>query len=310
MAECERCGGTRWVIESDGDHRIARACPKCRVPDQADRRLRSAQIPPRYLDRGFDIFSIHDPTQEAALKRAIAFVENYPLNERGLLLAGPCGVGKTHLAVAALKALIIERKVSGRFVDESELLRRLQFSYGPDSPDTERDVLLPLMNVELLVWDDLGTRRQTDWARETIGMILNYRYTNRLLTLMTSNWSLEPSDRDQKSSELLQERIGLRLFSRILEMCEVVRVTGPDARAEIHKAGQDFKTRRRQVRTIPAGLVKCPSCRSARVVQPSHSESNSRAPSGFILEDFVCGDCGARFQARYSLKTAQVEYTR
>lgn len=309
MSECAQCNGTGWVLEDVGGYQAARPCPGCRLARATARRLKAAAIPPRYFDRGFDLYSIHHPLQEAALKRSIEFVEAYPAVERGLLLAGPCGVGKTHLAVAALKNLISEKSVAGRFVDESELLRRLQFSYGPDSPDTEREVLLPLMNTELLVWDDLGTRRPTDWVRETVGMVLNHRYTNRRMTIMTTNWPLHRPDRETSGVQTLEERIGVRLFSRILEMCEVVDVDGPDARTQIHKAGADFKTqRRRNSWTIPAGLARCPRCQSARVVKRAQSDNRPPSGPGSILAEFVCGDCGDEFRARFFPATAKLEY--
>ncbi len=306
MAQCATCGGTGWVrVEVDG-YPAARPCPDCRASRATSRRLESAGIPPRYLDRGFDLYSIHHPSQETALKRSIDYVEAWPEADRGLLWSGPCGVGKTHLAVAVLKALVEEKGVTGRFVDESELLRRLQFSYGPDSPDTEREVLLPLMNVELLVWDDLGTGRPTDWVRETVGMVLNHRYTNKRPTLMTTNWPLQRGPRDPGSVQTLEERIGTRLYSRILEMCEIVPVEGPDARAQIHKAGLDFRARQAAWR-VPAGLVRCPDCKSVRVTIKSQS-TPQRAKDAVRIE-CICNGCGRQFAARFFPATAKVEYS-
>lgn len=287
---------------------MARPCPKCRLPSLSSRRLGSAHIPPRYLDRGFDLYSIHHPTQEVALRRCLDFVESYPKVERGLLLAGPCGVGKTHLAVAILRTLVAEKEVSGRFVDESELLRRLQFSYGPDSPDTERDVLMPLMNMELLLWDDLGTGRPTDWVRETVGMVLNHRYTNRRITLMTTNWPLQRSNREPSSAPTLEERIGVRLYSRILEMCEIVTLAGPDARTQIHKAGHDFRKKDRKPAPPSGSLVKCPQCGSARVVRRGQTKTQSPDGPESVLGDYICGDCATEFKARTHPGSSRVEY--
>jgi DNA replication protein DnaC len=181
--------------------------------------------------------------------RAIQYVEEFPNVPRGLLFAGPCGVGKTHLSVAILKTLIQEQMVAGTFVDEAELLRRLQYSYGPGSPETEREVMLLLSEVDLLVWDDLGTGRPTEWVQETIRTVINHRYTYKKLTILSTNWPLQPKTRSSSRSEklnttikdTLEERIGRRLFSRIMEMCEVVQMDGPDFRTDIDKAGKDFR---------------------------------------------------------------------
>ncbi|GAB4235837.1 MAG: hypothetical protein Kow00109_09180 [Acidobacteriota bacterium] len=319
---CASCGDTGWLLVTKGKHEVAQPCPDCRGKEVKAQLLKRAGIPARYLERGFDVYSIHHPRQAEALQRAVDFVEAYPQVDRGLLFVGPCGVGKTHLAVAILRRLVEEKGVHGRFVDESELLRRLQFSYGPDSPDTERDVVLPLMETELLVWDDLGTGRPTDWVRETLRIILNHRYTEGRLTILTTNYRLETADtRDEKLWEgderradaSLAERIGVRLYSRIMEMAEVVEVTGPDARTAIHKAGRDFR-RRVGKRTLPkdapaepeAPSPQCPSC-GAGDVQVLDRFANRRTPG---KTDFFCkcAACGRHFTARLDATSGRFDY--
>lgn len=251
VQECEVCRGSGWVVRQDEGVEKAVPCPECRSQLRLQKLLSSAEIPPRYFDRGFDVYSIHHKLQERALERCISYVEAFPNVPRGLLLAGPCGVGKTHLSVAVLKTLIQEKAISGKFVDEAELLRRLQYSYTPGSEETEREVLSPLLNVELLVWDDLGTGRPTEWVAETIRTVINHRYTYSKQTLLSTNWPLRPagessSEFRKASQQTLAERIGHRLFSRIMEMCEIVEIDGPDARTEIHKARLDFQAREQQ----------------------------------------------------------------
>ena len=245
-SECLECRGTGWsLVRRDGTETVE-SCPKCGAKDRIGRLLRMAQIPPRYGSRGFDAYSIHHPLQEEALKRSIEYVSSFPQVPRGLLFCGPCGVGKTHLAVAVLKQLVQEKQIRTRFIDETELLRRLQYSYGPDSPETEREVLLPLFSVDLLVWDDLGTGRPTEWVAETIRTILNHRYTYEKQTVLTTNLPLKSAESQYLRGEPIRtqnlaERIGQRLYSRIMEMCRIVEIDGPDARTEIHKAGMDFQ---------------------------------------------------------------------
>jgi DNA replication protein DnaC len=257
---CSTCGGTGWVLQRSEAAEAVAPCPDCRIRETTARRLQKANVPVRYADRDFSGYYCdpkQHPSQAGALARCMDFVEEFPNVERGLLLVGRCGVGKTHLSVAVLKALVVEKDVQGRFVDEAELLRRLQYSYGPDSPDTEREVMIPLMESELLVWDDLGTGRPTEWVRETTRMVLNYRYTNRRHTILTTNWPLRaaPSQpgRTRSGEQTLEERIGTRMFSRLMEMCEVLEIDGPDARTEIHKASLDSPFRRqRATRRGPA----------------------------------------------------------
>ena len=119
IATCPDCEGTGWILKDRDSVPVVEACPSCRARLKTQRILEEAAIPPRYRDRGFEVYSIHHPLQEKALKRSVEFVEAFPSVERGILFVGPCGVGKTHLSVAILKTLIEERGVVGRFVDET-----------------------------------------------------------------------------------------------------------------------------------------------------------------------------------------------
>jgi DNA replication protein DnaC len=305
---CRKCRGIGWLVDTRDGIETAIPCPGCQNDLRLQERLKLAQIPPRYFDRGFDVYSIHHPSQETALKKAIDFVESFPKVQRGLLFLGPCGVGKTHLSVALLKTVVQENHVTGRFVDEAELLRRLQYSYGPDSPDTERDVLLPLMDVDLLVWDDLGTGRPTDWVRETVRMVINHRYTYRKQTIISSNWPLKPRNSGRSLEQTLPERIGRRLFSRIMEMCEIVQIEGPDARTEIHKAGMDFSSARQPDLQLPSGVPQCPRCESKQVRILDQASSKASGSKKYVDISCLCGQCSEHFLARFFPRTAKLEY--
>lgn len=308
--ECVTCRGTGWLIVRRDETEAVAPCPDCRNRSSLERRLTAARIPPRYQDRGFEAYSVHHASQEDALTKAVDYVERYPQVERGLLFSGPCGVGKTHLAVAILRAAIQEKGVEGRFVDEAELLRRLQYSYSPDSVDTEREVMLPLMEADLLIWDDLGTGRPTDWVRETIRMVINYRYTNQKQTIMTTNWPLRKAQGPALDSTL-EERIGTRLFSRVMEMCEVIEVEGPDARTKIHKAGMDFRRRKRDEKRpmkVPASLLTCPRCGSKQIDITDQSSPKGSEPDRHVELSCFCPGCRVHFLARFHMRTARIEY--
>jgi DNA replication protein DnaC len=232
-------------------------------------------------------------------------VEAFPDVRAGLLFVGKPGVGKTHLSVAILKTLILEKNVVGKFIDETEFLRRLQYSYGQDSSETEREVLLPLMKADLLVWDDLGTGRPTEWARETIRTLLNHRYTFQKQTIFTTNWSIRLQGRKpgETGEQTLAERITVRLLSRIMEMAEIVEVTGPDFREDVHKPGLDSvqsKKRADQI-VIQVGRIKCEKCGSVSIDEREKT-GIKRDQTGEFVEVFCsCRKCKEDFVARVYL---------
>src|SRR5262249_13658792 len=98
----------------------------------------------------------------AALMLSKSYVEEYPLNDRGLLLVGTCGVGKTHRATAILVGPI-HMGIPGRFYDFRDLLKEIQDSYNPSTHTSEVNILRPLFETEVLVLDELGANKPTEW---------------------------------------------------------------------------------------------------------------------------------------------------
>ena len=126
------------------------------------------------------------------------FVEGYPVETdgKGLLLTGDIGVGKTHVAVGLLKELIIQRGVSGLFYDYRELLKEVQNSYNQEVSATELEILRPVFEAEVLVLDELGAAKPTDWVWDTVAQILNSRYNER-----ADRRSLPPTMRMWRAAE-------------------------------------------------------------------------------------------------------------
>jgi DNA replication protein DnaC len=164
---------------------------------------------------------------------------------------GPCGVGKTHLAVSALKTIVL-RGHTGLFYDYRELLKAIQDSYNPENQATEMSVLEPVLKTEILVLDDVGSSKPSPWALETVGHVLNTRYNEKRVTLLTTNFldtdavSANPSLQPQRAAGMrsptvedsLTERVGKRIRSRLYEMCRTLEIHAPDYRKEIRHAGR------------------------------------------------------------------------
>ena len=155
------------------------------------------------------------------------FVESYPVEgERGALLVGNCGTGKTHLAIGILKELVSTKGVAGRFCDYSSLLADLLQEIRSEG-GSEMEVLRPLLDVAVLILDDIGAIRPSAWVLDTVTMLLNVRYSRGLTTLVTANYrdKLTTSGNPETT---LQERVGERVVSRLREMCRFVTMDGPD----------------------------------------------------------------------------------
>ena len=182
------------------------------------------------------------------------FVEDYPIEKMGLLLVGRVGVGKTHLAVAAVHYLIREKGIACLFCDYRELLKEIQNSYNPSVQTTELEILRPIFETEVLLLDELGAIRPSGWVWDTVSHILNYRYNEKKTTIITTKFPDFPSakrTRKQKTlnrffwekksrvsggQETLGDRITGRMYSRLHEMCRIIRIQG----SEFQKIGWRF----------------------------------------------------------------------
>jgi DNA replication protein DnaC len=250
---CIVCEGSGLRIVQEGGRQVARPC-ECRAERRAARMLERAHIPKRYehctlVD--FDTeYSGADKSLRAARLMARSFVEGYPVETegKGLLLTGDVGVGKTHIAVGLLKELVTERGVQGLFYDYRELLKQVQNSYNPQVAATELGILRPVFEAEVLVLDELGAAKPSEWVWDTVAQILNSRYNERRTTIITTNYANEAglmaavgeSAKSQAGramrAETLGDRIGERMLSRLQEMCVVVEMRGKDFRQGVARA--------------------------------------------------------------------------
>lgn len=220
---CTECFGTGTKLDPV---KGAIPCP-CRRPDRFKKALAAAHIPRRYAACSFESFkSASGSSQDRALQRAQILVNEYPAVDRGLLFMGPAGVGKTHLAVAIIRSLI-EKGFAGVFSEFGALLKEIQDSYNPISKSSELKVLAPIYQTEVLVLDELGATVPTDWVRDTMYQIINKRYNDNKLTIFTTNYS---DERRSEKEQVLEDRIGSRLRSRLYEMCTKVVMDGGDYR--------------------------------------------------------------------------------
>jgi DNA replication protein DnaC len=248
---CPVCAGSGWKPVPEAPERGVTRCD-CRLRARGGAMIEAARIPKRYEHCELSNFTTDFPGADRSVSlaqiSASRFVQEFdPRSGAGLLLVGGIGTGKTHLAVGILKELIVARGSACLFCDYRELLKQIQNSYNDSVQATELQVLRPVFEAEVLLLDELGAVKPSEWVWDTVSLILNTRYNDNRTTIITTNFadeaaagaarpsSLSPA-RAASREETLGDRIGERMRSRLHEMCRIVKMDGPDFRQKFKSA--------------------------------------------------------------------------
>src|SRR5260370_16293081 len=190
---CPLCAGSGWrAVLGTPESGVTRC--DCQLRARGGAMIAAARIPKRYEHCELSNFEFEGPLAHLAHAHLAAckFVQEYPVEKACLLLIGNAGSGKTHLAVGIAKALIREKGIDCVFYDYADLLKQIQDSYNPTVQATELGLLRPVFDAEVLVLDDLGSVRPTEWRWDTVRLILNTRYNDSRTTIITTNFPNRP----------------------------------------------------------------------------------------------------------------------
>jgi DNA replication protein DnaC len=236
---CEICDGIGLVRTEKGNS----APCSCQATIQTELRIKRAAIPAGFKNASFETFRA-SPETKAGLMFAQRYAEEFsplmgPGNSdpiRGLLFTGSVGTGKTHLA-ASIARRIAQRGFQPLFVEMRELLERLRRSYDVEVRETQGQIMNPIFAADLVIVDELGAQRPTDWSFETIELLIGGLYNRLIPTIITTNLANRPPGAGESNGyeraarqETLGDRIGARMWSRLQQMCRTVEMSGADWR--------------------------------------------------------------------------------
>jgi DNA replication protein DnaC len=248
MANCPHCAGQGYVLsvqeetfsQKVGPRRYETVTPcLCRVLRGRVEAFNRTGIPGVLARASFENYlpfhEAHDAAKQAATRFASSFRRGAA--NRGFIISGPVGSGKTHLLTAALARLVLEGGVEARYLEISLLFADIRRGFQEGKSGGE--IIGPLSDVDVLAIDELGRGRGSPFEMETLDELIARRYNAGRTTLFATNYSLEPERKSRpharsgyrstaedaaapRDTELLRERVGERIYSRLCEMCEFV----------------------------------------------------------------------------------------
>ncbi len=222
---------------------------ECLERQIGEKYARAIQLPPTFLHATLKsiVTEGRGDSIAAAHRASMSYVREWlpGPNVGGLLFHGPVGTGKTHLSVAILRNLVQLKGARCLFVDFRDLRKPVQGSYSGEGTSEAR-LLAPVWAADVVVLDELGAMRSTEWVSDTLERIVGERYNRGLSTIITTNYPMRGpatihavdspkgyarAAQDAVRVETLGDRVGARMFSRLQQMCRTVPVEGTDYRA-------------------------------------------------------------------------------
>jgi DNA replication protein DnaC len=217
---CEKCDGFGNVITEKG----ALPC-ECKLRYFAEQRILRANIPPLFADKDLSNYARRGKAQQSEFRFASMYVQNYSAKDnKGLLLVGEPGVGKTHIAVGILKELI-GKGFTGLYFNVIALLDAIKASYDKEIKATQGLDIQADLDVDILLLDDLGAEKMSPWVADRLYAIINQRYETQRTLILTTNLKYDK----------LGDQVGQRILSRLYEMCILHPFRGEDYRFK-HKS--------------------------------------------------------------------------
>jgi len=195
-------------------------------------RYNGAQLPAAYHMKTVEGFQAATDHQRRVKHALLDFQNRGRPGDIGMLIMGNPGTGKTHLLCGLLRFLTLEGGMNCRYIDSFLLLQQLKAAYDTGGGGASK-LMERVCSVDILALDELGKTGTTPWQRETLDHIISRRYDAALTTFINSNHGPRPSTgQDPALKQSLEERVGSRIYSRLMEMCRPLFLDGDDHRVE------------------------------------------------------------------------------
>ncbi len=239
VMECQSCFGLNRIMENS----VSKPCHSP-APSRVASLINAACLPARYCSAKLDSFSNFSGNGRDVVPRLSQWMREFDIaSPKGLILGGSVGVGKTFLLIAIAKNFA-NKGISVRFVDFFQLLLELKAGYAQDKNDSR--VLNEAIAVDVLFIDELGKGRNSDWELSILDQLVMGRYNQNKVIISSTNYDFKPNDRHQMTNgslddkrpsafeldrfESLEQRIGSRIYSRLVESSDLIELTGEDFR--------------------------------------------------------------------------------
>lgn len=209
--------------EADLEEEIKRQEEAKAKQDRIKRVLALSNLGERFKNASFETW-VHTPGTESCFGAMKNYAEEFSKKtETGFCIYGRAGNGKSHLAAALVNA-VIHKGYTAVFIEVPDLFSQIKATYGAESEGSEDKILRSLSHCDLLVLDDAGAERPSEWVQEKFYQIINARYKDHLPVVITTN---------TKDMAGLEDIIGFRAYDRVLEMCEPLKNNGESYRRNI-----------------------------------------------------------------------------
>ncbi len=240
LSPCPHCQGTGFVATAER-FRAPRSRCVCQTAVSRWRAFDKVGVPARHANSTRATFQAASRQQAVILGEVSKYLSSFEPGapNRGLILYGDVGRGKTHLLTGLLRELVLSKGVRGRFVEFSHLLADLKAGFDAGQGSASR--IDPLVDVEVLGIDELGKGRATQFEGTVIDEIVSRRYNAMRPIIATTNFGpgaatgsavANAAERalGTSSAPTLRDRVGDRVYSRLRETCEFIPILGDDFR--------------------------------------------------------------------------------